>query len=199
MPALRPGGLADGVTRVIAVLGNAVPEFWFGLVFILYLAVDLRVFPSGGITTIGRSGFDPFDRLWHLIPPALVLSLHTIAEISRFVRTQALEVLGQDYVRTARAKGLPERVITMRHVLRNTLMPVVTVLGGSIPTLFGGAVVVESVFSWPGMGRLSVEAAFALDYPVLMGLLLFLSVLVVVGNLLSDLAYGLVDPRIRLG
>ena len=198
LPALRPGGVTDALTRVIAVVGNAVPAFWFGLLFILLFAVDWRIFPSSGIATIGRTGFDPLDRIWHLVPPAFVLSLHTVAEISRFVRTQALEVTAQEYVRTARAKGLPERTVTTRHVLRNVLMPVVTVLGGALPTLFGGAVVVESVFSWPGMGRLAVEAAFALDYPVLMGLLLLLSVLVVVGNLISDLAYGIVDPRIKL-
>ncbi|HLQ04948.1 MAG TPA: ABC transporter permease [Verrucomicrobiae bacterium] len=196
--ALRSGGIVDGLTRVIAVLGNAVPAFWLGLLFILFFAVDLHLFPSGGLATIGRSAFDPLDRLWHLVPPALVLSLHTIAEVSRFVRTQALEVVGRDYVRTARAKGLRERTVVTRHVLRNVLIPVVTVVGGSVPTLFGGAVIVESVFSWPGTGRLAVEAAFALDYPVLMGLLLLLSVLVVIGNLLSDLAYGVVDPRLRL-
>ncbi len=170
-PALRPGGIADGITRVVAVLGNAVPAFWFGLLFILLFAVDLRIFPSGGVATIGRAGFDPLDRIWHLIPPAFVLSLHGIAEISRFVRTQTLEVIGQDYVRTARAKGLSAGV---------------------------GAVVVESVFSWPGMGRMAVDAAFALDYPVLMGLLLVLALMVSIGNLLSDLLYGIVDPRIKL-
>ena len=195
---LRPGGVVDALTRVIAVLGNAVPAFWFGLLFVLFFAVDLHVFPSGGIATIGRSSFDPLDRLWHLVPPALVLSLHTIAEVSRFVRTQALDVVNREYVRTARAKGLRERTVVTRHVLRNVLIPVVTVVGGSVPTLFGGAVIVESVFSWPGIGRLAVEAAFALDYPVLMGLLVLLSALVVVGNLLSDLAYGVVDPRLRL-
>jgi peptide/nickel transport system permease protein len=197
-PALRPGGILDSATRILAVLGNAVPTFWSGLVFILLFAVDWRLFPSGGIATIGRTGLDPLDRLWHLIPPALVLSLHTIAEISRFVRTQALEAVAQDYVRTARGKGLSERAVTTGHVLRNTLIPVVTVVGGSLPTIFGGAIVVESVFSWPGMGRLAVEAAFALDYPLLMGILLILAVLVVIGNLLSDVAYGAVDPRIRL-
>ncbi len=198
LPGLRPGGAADAITRVVAVLGNAVPAFWFGLIFILAFSVSWHVFPSGGMTTIGRAGFDPLDRLWHLIPPALVLSLHGIAEISRFVRTQTLEVVRQDYVRTAHAKGLGAGVIARRHVLRNALMPLVTILGGSLPTLFAGAVVVESVFSWPGMGRMAVDAAFALDYPVLMGLLLLLSVFVVIGNLLSDLAYGVVDPRIKL-
>jgi len=197
-PALRPGGIADGIVRVVAVLGNAVPAFWFGLLFILLFAVDLRIFPSGGVATIGRAGFDPLDRIWHLIPPAFVLSLHGIAEISRFVRTQTLEVIGQDYVRTARAKGLSAGVVTRRHILRNALLPVVTIIGGSIPTLFAGAVVVESVFSWPGMGRMAVDAAFALDYPVLMGLLLVLAIMVSIGNLLSDLLYGIVDPRIKL-
>src|SRR4029077_14260264 len=183
--------------RLLAVIGHAVPTFWFGLVFILVFAVNLRLFPSGNIASLGANDFDPMDRVWHLFPPAFVLALGGMATISRFARTQTLEVVSQDYVRTARAKGVGERTVTMRHVLRNSLIPVVTILGGSLPNLFGGSVVVESVFSWPGIGRMAVGAAFSRDYPVLMGLLLMLALLVALGSLLTDLAYGVIDPRIK--
>jgi len=198
MAGLRRGGAFDIITRIIAVLGHAVPTFWFGLVFILLFAVTWRIFPSGNIATLGSDQFDPGDRLWHLFPPAFVLSLGTLATISRFARTQTLEVVGHDFVRTARAKGVPERTVTMRHVLRNSLIPVVTILGGNLPNLFGGSVVIESVFSWPGLGRLAVDSAFSRDYPMLMGLLLMLATLVALGSLMTDLAYGVIDPRIKL-
>jgi peptide/nickel transport system permease protein len=195
---LQRGGPFDTLTRFLAVIGHAVPTFWFGLVFILLFAVTWRIFPSGNIASLGAADFDPLDRLWHLFPPAFVLSLGGLATISRFARTQTLEVISQDYIRTARAKGVSERSVTLRHVLRNSLIPVVTILGGHLPNLFGGSVVIESVFSWPGVGRMAVDAAFSRDYPILMGLLLMLATLVALGNLLSDLAYGVVDPRIKL-
>jgi peptide/nickel transport system permease protein len=198
MAGLRRGGAFDTITRVIAVLGHAVPTFWFGLVFILLFAVTWRIFPSGNIATLGSDQLDFGDRLWHLFPPAFVLSLGTLATISRFARTQTLEVVGHDFVRTARAKGVPERTVTMRHILRNSLIPVVTILGGNLPNLFGGSVVIESVFSWPGLGRLAVDSAFSRDYPMLMGLLLMLATLVALGSLMTDLAYGAIDPRIKL-
>jgi len=198
LAGLRRGGAFDTITRLVAVIGHAVPTFWFGLVFILVFAVNLRIFPSGNIASLGANEFDPMDRVWHLFPPALVLALGGMATISRFARTQTLEVVSQDYVRTARAKGVGERTVTLRHVLRNSLIPVVTILGGSLPNLFGGSVVVESVFSWPGIGRMAVDAAFSRDYPVLMGLLLMLALLVALGSLLTDLAYGVIDPRIKL-
>ena len=198
MAGLKRGGVLDSATRLIAVIGHAIPTFWFGLVFILVFAVNWRIFPSGNIASLGTTDFDLGDRVWHLLPPALVLSLNHIATLSRFARTQTLEVIGQDYIRTARAKGVAERMITLRHVLRNSLIPVVTILGGSLPGLFGGSVVIESVFSWPGIGRMAVDAAFSRDYPILMGLLLMLAMLVTVGSLLTDLAYGVIDPRIKL-
>jgi len=198
LAGLKRGGIFDTLTRLIAVIGHAVPTFWFGLVFILLFAVTWRIFPSGNIASLGAADFDLGDRLWHLFPPALVLSLSQIATLSRFARTQTLEVINQDYIRTARAKGVGERTVTLRHVLRNSLIPVVTILGGSLPGLFGGSVVIESVFSWPGIGRMAVDAAFSRDYPILMGLLLMLATLVTLGNLLTDLAYGVIDPRIKL-
>src|SRR5215831_12998377 len=146
MAGLQRGGVFDSVTRLVAVIGHAIPTFWFGLVFILVFAVNWRIFPSGNIASLGAAEFDPMDRLWHLLPPALVLALSQIATLSRFARTETLEVVNQDYVRTARAKGLAERRVTLRHVLRNSLIPVITIVGGSLPALFGGSVVVETVF-----------------------------------------------------
>ena len=195
--ALRRGTIADGLFRIVAVIGSAVPSFWLGLVFILLFAVHWRLFPSGGMYTLGTAG-TLGDRLWHLFPPAFILSLGTVAGVSRLARTETLETLGQDYVRTARSKGLRERAVVLRHVLRNSLLPIVTIIGGSLPFLLGGAVLIESIFSWPGIGRLAVDAAFSRDYPVSMGLLVIASALVVIGNTLSDVLYTFVDPRIKL-
>jgi peptide/nickel transport system permease protein len=195
---LRSGGAIDSVVRVFAVAGNAIPGFWLGLMVILLFSVHWHIVPSGSMYTIGLTGFHLEDRLWHLAAPMLVLSLGSIAVVSRFMRTQTLEVVNQDYVRTARTKGLAPRQVTTAHVLRNALLPLVTILGGSLPGLFSGAVIVEYIFSWPGMGRMAVDAAFQRDYPILMGLLFFLASLVILGNLLSDVAYGVVDPRISL-
>ena len=194
--ALRRGTVADGLFRIVAVIGSAVPSFWLGLVFILLFAVHWRIFPSGGMYTLGAPG-GIGDHLRHLFGPALILSLGTIAGTSRLARTETLETLGQDFVRTARAKGLHGRVVIVRHVLRNSLLPIVTIIGGSLPFLLGGAVLIESIFSWPGIGRLAVDSAFSRDYPVSMGLLVIASALVVLGNTLSDILYTLVDPRIK--
>jgi peptide/nickel transport system permease protein len=196
--AVHRGRWPDQLVRVFAVMGDAVPHFWLGLILLAILSVQLRWLPTGGISTLGASPQDLGDRLRHLILPAVVLGTGTLALFARYMRTEVLEVLGQDYVRTARAKGLPELVVFSRHALRNALLPVVTVLGGSLPFLLAGAVTTEYVFSWPGMGRLAVDAAAARDYPVVMGLVLIAAVLIIVGSLVSDVLYGVVDPRIRL-
>ena len=145
-----------------------------------------------------RGKFDLADALLHMILPVFVLSLNTVAFISRFTRTQILEVLQQDYVRTAYAKGLHSKVIWWRHALRNGLLPVATFLGPSIGTLLAGAVIVEQVFQWPGMGKLIIDAVFARDYPVVMGSVVIASLMFIAGVLLSDIMYVLLDPRIRL-
>lgn len=196
--ALNRGRVGDAVFRVIAVVGTAIPSFWLGLVLILIFSVHWHVFPAGGMYALGSTQFNLADRLRHLIPPAIVLCLPILAGTSRILRTETLEVIGQDYVRSARAKGLAASVVTVRHILRNSLLPVVTGLGGALPALLGGAVIVEQVFSWPGLGRLGFESVLSRDYPVLMGLLLLVSALVVLGNVLSDVLYVVVDPRIRL-
>jgi peptide/nickel transport system permease protein len=196
--ALRQRSLFDNASRLFAVAGHAVPTFWLGLVLIWFFGVFLGVLPTGGANAVDAADWDVASRLRHLVLPAAVLAVGTVANFSRFVRGEMLEVIRQDYVRTARAKGLTERLVLLRHALRNALIPVVTLLGISLRGLFGGAVLVETIFSWPGMGRLAVEAAFGRDYPVLMGTTLFSAVLVVAGNLLADLTYAWIDPRIRV-
>jgi peptide/nickel transport system permease protein len=192
------GRWPDQVTRVFAVVGDAVPTFWLGLMCIVLFSVELRWLPAGGILTLGASPYDVVDRARHLILPALVLATGFLAVFARYMRTEVLEVLGQDYVRTARAKGLRESVVLYGHALRNALIPVITVLGGSLPALLGGAATTEFVFSWPGMGRLAVDAAYSRDYPVVMGLVLIAALLIIIGNILSDVLYAVADPRIRL-
>lgn len=196
LAALRRGSTLDHVIRVLSVAGHAVPPFWLGLLLILTLSVQLRLLPVGGMLSIGASDWDLGDRLVHLVGPVLTLSLAGIANYTRYLRTEVLDVLSQDYVRTARAKGLRERVVVLTHVLRNALVPVVTALGGVLATLVSGSLVVEQVFAWPGMGRLAFEAARAKDYPVIMGVVVLSSALLLVSYLLRDIVYGIVDPRV---
>jgi peptide/nickel transport system permease protein len=188
----------DHVVRVISVIGNAVPAFWLGLLLIIVFSVQLGVLPMSGMRDITSRGFDLGDILSHMILPVAVLSLNTIAFISRFTRTEILEVLEQDYIRTARAKGLKNRAVWWWHALRNALIPVATFVGQSLGTLLAGAVIIEQVFSWPGMGRLVVNAVFQRDFPLVMGSVVIASVMFIGGVLLSDLLYAWLDPRIRL-
>ncbi|NIO70807.1 MAG: ABC transporter permease subunit [Anaerolineae bacterium] len=201
LAALKRGSWFDSAVRVFTVAGNALPHWWLGLMLIVFFSwvyslTGFRVVPSGGMYTLGKQN-DLLDRLWHMALPALIGALGGWITFSRFVRYQVLEVIGQDYVRTARAKGLPNQMVLTRHVLRNALIPLVTLLGGALAGLMSGAVLLESVFSWPGMGRLAIEAFFKRDYPLLMALIMIPSFLVILGNLLADIAYGLVDPRVR--
>ncbi len=181
-----------------SMLGVSIPTFWLGMMVLLVFSVKLRWLPSGGMAAIGV-GFTLTNRLHHLIGPALVLSTLYIAAWSRYVRSSLLEVIHQDYIRTGRAKGLSEHRIIFRHALRNALLPLVTLIGLQAPTLVGGAIITETVFAWPGMGRLLAESLTSRDYPVLMASFMIMAALTVVGNLLADLAYGWIDPRIRLG
>ena len=198
LSAIYRGTVFDGISRIFAVAGHAVPIFWLGLILIWIFSVTLRWLPTGGIKSTGAEEWDLWDRFKHLILPATILSFGRVASFSRYVRGELLEVIRQDYIRTARAKGLMERVVLMRHALRNALIPLVTVLGMNLRWLFGGAVLTETIFAWPGMGRLIVNGAFQRDYPVLMGTTLVSAVLVIAGNLVADIAYAWVDPRIRL-
>jgi peptide/nickel transport system permease protein len=186
----------DYVATFLAFLGISLPTFFLGLAGIYVFALRVRWLPVGGTMTLGGDG-GFLDAVHHLILPASVLAVAGAGALTRYVRSSMLEVLGQDYVRTARAKGLVEAVVLRKHALRNALIPVITLAGLQLPALLAGAVITEQIFEWPGMGRLTIEAINQRDYPVLMGITLITALLVLVGNLLADLAYSLVDPRIR--
>lgn len=172
------------------------PTFWLGLLLIILFGLQLRWLPLGGISTPGAS-FDLIDRLRHLILPVATISLVQLGSHVRYLRASMLETIHQDYMRTARSKGLGERIVIMRHALKNAAIPLVTVVALDIPELFVGALVTEQIYGWPGMGRLFWDAATRSDYPVLMGILAVSSSLIVFANLLADVAYGYLDPRIR--
>ena len=195
--ALRRYSVFDYLATIGAMVALSIPTFWFGLVVIYLFSVEFPVLPAGGMFTIGQGGV--LDYLHHLIAPAMVLALVTVAIWSRYMRSSMLDVIGQDYIRTARAKGLPQRVILMRHAMRNAILPMIALAGLQLPTLLGGALVTETVFTWPGMGRLFLDSIGYRDYPVLMGILVLTAILVLVGNLAADLLYAVYDPRIRLG
>jgi len=198
--AVKQYSKLDNAVTSLSFLGISLPNFWFGSMLIFGFAVFPHehgfptIFPEGGMHSNNATGI--LDLAWHLVLPVIVLAVQGIAQYARFVRSSMLEVLSQDYIRTARAKGLADRRVVLRHALRNSLLPLITLMGLDIPQLFVGAVVTEFVFNWPGMGRLFVDSAAANDYSILLGILLILSVFVVLGNLVADLAYTWADPRI---
>lgn len=196
--ALKRGSWVDGVIRVLGVTGHAVPAFWLGQMLIILFAIQLRWLPTQGMLTVGHPQTDLPDRVLHMLLPATVLALTGIANYSRILRTETLDVLGQDFIRTAHSKGLRERVVVYRHALRNALIPVVTALGGILATLVGGALVIEQVFSWPGIGQFTFQAAIAKDYPIVQAGVMIASTLLVVSYLLRDVTYAIVDPRIKV-
>jgi peptide/nickel transport system permease protein len=195
--ALNRNRVVQYVSNAIAMLGVSIPTFWLGMVVLLVFSVKLRLIPTGGMTSLGEIG-SLWDRLTHLLPPAAVLATLHIAAWSRYVRSSMLEVVCEDYIRTARAKGLAERVVLYRHALKNALLPLVTLLGLQGGRLIGGAMITEVVFAWPGVGRLLTESLSARDYPVLMASFMIMSLLAIGGNLIADVCYSFVDPRIRL-
>jgi peptide/nickel transport system permease protein len=195
LAAVRQYSVFDYLATIISYLGVSLPSFFFGLILIYVFSLKLNLLPTGGMLKIGVES-DLMDRVSHLILPSLVLGLYNAAVVMRYTRSSMLEAIHQDYVRTARGKGLRENAVIFGHALRNALMPVITLAGLQIPNLLGGAIITEQVFNWPGIGRLAVEAIFARDYPVIMGLNLCTAVLVTLGNLAADVGYGLVDPRI---
>ena len=195
--AVRQYSWVDYATTVLAFIGISTPTFFLGLVLIYAFALELNWLPASGQYTLGGDrGLG--DLLSHLVMPATILALNYLAITLRYVRGSVLEVLSQDFVRTARAKGLRERVVLFRHALRNSLLPVITLAGLQLPALFAGAVITEQVFAWPGMGQFAIQAIGARDYPVIMAVTLASAFLVVVGNLLADLLYAVADPRVRL-
>lgn len=196
LSAVRRYSMWDYLATGIAFFGVSVPVFWFGLMLIIIFSVTLQWLPGSGMYTIGK-GFSMVDRLKHVIMPAIVLSSASMAQLARYTRSSMLSVLREDFIRTARSKGMAERVVLYKHALRNALIPVVTMLGVLIPRLVSGAAITESIFSWPGMGRLAVDAAFQRDYPLIMALTLLVSLIVILAGQLVDLVYVLIDPRIK--
>ena len=196
--ALRQYSVLDIILTIGAFAGISIPAFLAGLIGLYLFAVRLHWFPAGGIANPGQP-FSLGDRLHHLILPAVLLALNYVAIIMRYTRSSLLEVLGEDYMRTARSKGLRETAIITVHGLRNALLPVVTIIGAQIPNVLGGAVFLETIFSWPGMGQLYLDGIAARDYNLIMGITLILAVAILLANLLTDVAYAVIDPRIRYG
>jgi peptide/nickel transport system permease protein len=186
----------DYLATIGAMVALSIPTFWFGLVGIYVFSLRLGWLPAGNMYTIGDGSV--LDYLHHLILPSLVLALVHVAIWSRYMRTATLDVISQDFVKTARAKGLSERRVLLKHVVGNALLPMITLAGMQLPSLLTGALVTETVFTWPGMGRLFLDALGYSDYPVVMGLLMFSAILVILGNLIADIVIAIVDPRIRL-
>ncbi len=193
---------ADYLVTAVSFFGYSMPSFWFGLMLIILFAVK---FKDWGLPYLPAAGMYPvreapsfFQILRHLVLPATVLSLISVAKYTRYLRSSMLEVITQDYIRTARAKGATERLVLWRHAFRNAIIPLITLIMLDIPHLFSGALITEQVFAWPGMGRMYWEHAVWVDYPVLMGIILFVSTLVVLCNLVADVSYAFIDPRIRL-
>jgi peptide/nickel transport system permease protein len=196
----RPNGALSQTINALSLVGFSAPVFWLGMLLVILLASVFPVFPVSGMRDIasdGRGLADVIDVLYHLVLPAFTLGLVYLAQYSRLSRAAMLDVLGADYIRTARAKGLSERKVFYKHALRNAVLPVVTILGLQFGNVLAGAIVVETVFNWPGLGRLAYESVLRRDYPTILGVLLFSSVVVIVMNQLTDLCYRLIDPRIK--
>lgn len=177
------------------------PSFFIGLLLIKFFAVDLPIFPVGGMFNTGSESVG-LARVWevarHMVLPVIVLTMLSVGSLTRYFRTSMLDVIRQDFIRTARAKGLKERVVVFKHALRNASLPAITLLGFELPGLFAGAIITEKIFNWPGIGNIHLEALAIRDYPVLMGFTMFLAILTVLGNLIADILYAVADPRVRL-
>jgi peptide/nickel transport system permease protein len=202
LSATRQYSLFDKVTTIFVFVGFATPDFWLALLLMILFGVQLGWLPISGLRSLNWEYMTFWQQQWdfvtHLLLPVLVATFGGLAGFSRYMRQSMLEVVRQDYVQTARAKGLSERTVIGKHALRNAVLPVVTILGLSLPGLIGGSVIVESIFAIPGMGQLMVQAVFARDYPLIMGNLVIVATLTLVANLVADISYGLVDPRIRM-
>ncbi len=202
LSARKPYSLFDYSMTTITFIGQSIPVYWLGLGLIVIFYITIKnpftgtpMFPVGGMNTQGKS--DLLDTLWHLVLPVTALSLGWVAWYSRFLRSSMMDVLHEDYVRTAKAKGARENVVYYKHALRNAILPLVTLIALDLPSLFAGALFVETIFSWPGMGRLFWDAAKGRDYPVLLGVVMITAVLIIVCNILADLAYGWLDPQVK--
>ena len=202
LSAVHQDSLFDKVTGVFVFIGFAMPTFWLALLLMILFGIYLGWLPISGIRSLNYEYLPPWaaavDLIKHLILPVLLSAFGGLAGMSRYMRANMLEVVRQDYITTARAKGLSERVVIYKHALRNALLPVITILGLSVPGLIGGSVIFETIFAIPGMGQLFFMAAMARDYPVIMGILFIGAVLTLIGNLIADVSYALADPRIRV-
>ena len=200
--AVRQDSLFDRAASVFVFVGFAIPTFWLALLMMILFGIHLGWLPISGIRSLNYEYLPPATAFWdllkHLILPVLLSAFGGLAGLSRYMRANMLEVVRQDYIRTARAKGLPEWVVIYRHALRNALLPVITLLGLSVPGLIGGSVIFETIFAIPGMGQLFYMAVMARDYPVVMGILFIGAVLTLIGNLIADISYAVADPRIRV-
>ncbi|MCP4583707.1 MAG: ABC transporter permease [candidate division Zixibacteria bacterium] len=192
--ALRPGSVIDFSSTLFSALSFAVPGFWLAILFILLFSLHLKILPPSGRPEFSEQ---PLEHLKSLIMPALVLGIAMAAKLTRYLRSSMLDILDQDYTRTARAKGLKEQLVVLRHVLRNSLIPVITVFGLQIGDLLSGAIIIESIFAWPGVGRLTIQAIGWRDYSILQASVMFIVLAFLFVNLITDLAYGYIDPRIR--
>lgn len=193
--------LFDKIVTLFVFLCMSLPSFFIGLVLIKFMAVDWGLFPVGGMTTAGQAGstWDYIvDVADHMFLPVLVLTMLSTGSLTRYFRTSMLEVIRQDYIRTARAKGLKERTVIFKHALRNAMLPAITLMGFELPALFSGAIILEKIFVWPGVGQVYLESITMRDYPFMLGFTIFLAALTLIGTLISDVLYGVADPRIRL-
>ncbi len=197
LAAVKQYSWTDKIITTLATIGYAIPSFILGIYVLYFGGVVLKMFPLFGMESLGRGGGDIFDLAWHLVLPVTSLAIQQIAGWARYMRSSMLEVLHQDYVRTAKAKGLPRARVLGKHALRNALIPIVTLLGLSIPALLAGAAITEFIFSYPGLGQYFVQAVGVRDYPVVLALTMVGGLTVVLGNLLADVLYGVVDPRIK--
>ena len=200
LAAVRQYSRIDKVVTVGSLIVHSIPGFWLALMLVLVFSVNLGWFPTSQTRSLDYDllsvGERVLDRLWHLVLPIFVLGVASAAGTARYMRNRLLEVLSEEYIVAARARGLKERAVILRHAVRNALIPIVTLFGLSLPFLLGGAVLIERVFAWPGMGLLAVEAVGARDYPIILATSMIAAVLVVLGNLLADVTYALVDPRV---
>lgn len=196
LAAVKHNSIWDSIATFLATIGVSLPKFWFGLVLIIYLSLRLKIFPGQGIAYIDRDGLGAF--LSHLFLPAVSLGLGLAATQTRMIRSSMLEVLNQDYIRFAKSKGFKDKIVIIRHAFKNAMIPVVTVLGSEIGALLGGAVVTETIFSWPGVGRLAMNSIARRDYPMIQGNTLILCAIFLLINLFVDIIYAWLNPRIRL-
>jgi len=194
---LRKNKLSDNIISLISYLGISVPPFWLAMIVIILFSLKLHLLPSGGMHTVNVN--TAADLLWHMILPAFVLSLNNMAIFTRYIRSNTISQLEEDYVQTAMAKGTGKRKILFRHVLKNCLLPIITLAGINIAGLVCGSFVVETIFSWPGIGRLAMDAVGNRDFPLIMGYTMFSCIILILGNLIADVLYAVADPRIRQG